>query len=240
MATLRIIPVIDVKAGQVVHAVRGRRESYRPLVSQLTPSTDPLEVASAFRRELGFDEVYIADLDAIAGEQPLFPLFTALNLQGFRQMVDAGVWEPFRPGRLRQAGVDKVIIGLETLSEPAFLAEVLHKLSPERVVFSLDLKDGEPVTEWSDWQGQDARGIADQVIGRGIREMIVLDLARVGSGEGPGTENLCRQLHEAHPHLEIIAGGGVRGPEDLQRLEDAGVTAALVASALHDGRIRPA
>ena len=71
----------------------------------------------------------------------------------------------------------------------------------------------------------------------GVRRMIVLDLARVGIGEGTGTEKLCARLTAAHPSLEVIAGGGVRGPEDLRRLTGCGVRTALVASALHDGRL---
>jgi phosphoribosylformimino-5-aminoimidazole carboxamide ribotide isomerase len=42
------------------------------------------------------------------------------------------------------------------------------------------------------------------------------------------------------PFLEIISGGGVRGPRDLQALAAAGADAALVASALHDGRLSAA
>jgi uncharacterized protein related to proFAR isomerase len=37
--------------------------------------------------------------------------------------------------------------------------------------------------------------------------------------------------------VDLIAGGGVRGLDDLKALADAGCDAALVASALHDGRL---
>src|SRR5207253_401784 len=37
--------------------------------------------------------------------------------------------------------------------------------------------------------------------------------------------------------LMLLAGGGVRGPDDLARLDDAGCDGALIATALHDGRI---
>ncbi len=67
--------------------------------------------------------------------------------------------------------------------------------------------------------------------------MIVLDLAQVGMGNGPGTEALCRDLAITFPDVEIVAGGGVRGMEDLQSLKACGVRAVLVASALHDGRL---
>ena len=71
----------------------------------------------------------------------------------------------------------------------------------------------------------------------GVQRMVVLDLAAVGMGGGAGTERLCRTLRCSYPQLQIIAGGGVRGPADLVSLERAGCDAALVASALHDGRL---
>jgi phosphoribosylformimino-5-aminoimidazole carboxamide ribotide isomerase len=67
--------------------------------------------------------------------------------------------------------------------------------------------------------------------------MIVLDLSRVGVGSGTGTEELCARLGSALPDVELIAGGGIRGPEDLRRLKKCGVGTALAASALHDGRL---
>ena len=64
MATVaRIIPVIDVMGGQVVRAVGGRRSEYRPIVSKLTDSTEPVEVAKALLGATGVGEIYLADLD---------------------------------------------------------------------------------------------------------------------------------------------------------------------------------
>ncbi len=68
--------------------------------------------------------------------------------------------------------------------------------------------------------------------------MIVLDLTRVGLGQGAGSESLCRHLRALASDVEIISGGGVRSLADLRSLAAAGCDAALVASALHDGRLR--
>jgi uncharacterized protein related to proFAR isomerase len=46
---VKIIPVVDVLKGIVVHAVRGKRKEYQPLKSVLCASTDPVEVAVALR-----------------------------------------------------------------------------------------------------------------------------------------------------------------------------------------------
>ena len=70
----------------------------------------------------------------------------------------------------------------------------------------------------------------------GLREVIVLDLARVGSGEGPDVD-LVGELHRRFPELALLAGGGVRDLADLRALAQAGAAGALVATALHGGAI---
>ena len=71
-----------------------------------------------------------------------------------------------------------------------------------------------------------------------VREVLVIDLARVGSGAGPPLEAVA-QLAQALPGVAIYAGGGVRGDGDLLALESAGAAGALVATALHEGNITP-
>src|SRR5262249_42377243 len=88
---MRIIPVLDVMNGVVVRGVAGRRSEYRPLVSRLTPSCRPEDVAAALHSHFGFTEFYVADLDAIAGHDFTCPFLTALHDRGFRVWLDAGV-----------------------------------------------------------------------------------------------------------------------------------------------------
>ena len=73
--------------------------------------------------------------------------------------------------------------------------------------------------------------IAAAAIAAGVQRLIILDLADVGVGGGVGTLTLCQAIRAAHPQVEIIAGGGVRGLADLQQMAAAGCDAALVASA---------
>jgi phosphoribosylformimino-5-aminoimidazole carboxamide ribotide isomerase len=235
-AMVRVVGVLDLRAGEVVRGVGGRRDEYRPVVSRLTRSCRPLDVARAFRDHLGLAELYLADLDAIAGAEPAWTTFPALGADGFRLWVDAGVRDAAGARRLAACGVETVVAGLETVAGPAALAEMASALGP-RVVFSLDLKDGTPLAS-AGWDGGDAWSIAVQAVRLGVRRVLVLDLARVGSGAGPGGGDLGARLAAAHPEIEVSAGGGVRGRADLERLRACGVRAVLVASALHDGGLR--
>jgi phosphoribosylformimino-5-aminoimidazole carboxamide ribotide isomerase len=244
---MRLIPVLDVMNGIVVGGVGGRRSEYRPIVSQLTSSTDPVEIARVLVETFRPTELYLADLDAISGAPPATATYRAIRELGIRPCVDAGI----RDGMGAQAVADcdcDVVAGLETVPGLEALREIVDAIGPDRAIFSLDLREGVPLREWPDCGGRppSLSGNLGQswrpvptVIGLGITRLIVLDLARVGGGTGTGTDELCRELASTYPHLEVIAGGGVRGPEDLLRLEACGVRGVLVASALHDGRISP-
>jgi len=234
---LLVIPVLDLKAGVVVRGVGGRRAEYRPLVSRLTPSAAPVDVAEAFRQHFALSLLYLADLDAISGQPPALSTYRDLQTRGFQIWVDAGVRDACQALPLAEAGIAGIVVGLETVRGPEALRDILGQVAVDRVVFSLDMKDGRPLGDLGPWQHADAAGIASQAVAIGVRQLIVLDLARVGMGDGTGTEDLCRVLACAQPHVELIAGGGVRALSDLRRLGACGARAALVASALHDGRL---
>ena len=236
---MRIIPVLDLKAGQVVHARAGRRHEYQPIVSSLTRSSQPVEVAQAFRDHFRLTELYVADLDAIAAAPPALATYGALQSLGFRLWVDAGVRDVASALPLLKAAVDHIVVGLETVAGPEALSGICQQIGAERVVFSLDLKEGVPLGDRSRWRQPGAWSIATEAIATGVRQLIVLDLARVGGQSGTGTEDLCKRLASQYPDVEVVAGGGIRNRTDLQRLHEYGVHAALVASALHDGRLRP-
>ena len=232
---MRVIPVIDLKNGAVVHAVRGQRERYRPLRSGLAGSVEPAEVARAFREQLGLDELYVADLDAIAGGPLHRDALAALALEA-RVIVDAGVTGAAAVRRLLELGAARVVIGTETLGDPAAVGRLRAELPDAPLVLSIDLR-GERVVSRDPGLGR--LGAAEALalfIESGVDEVIVLDLARVGSGAGPDVA-LVRELCSRFPELDLLAGGGVRDLADLRALAEAGAAGALVATALHGGAI---
>jgi phosphoribosylformimino-5-aminoimidazole carboxamide ribotide isomerase len=239
---MRVIPVIDLKAGQVVRGVAGRREAYRPIQSRLVADSYPTTIAGAFAA-LGFSEAYVADLDAIAAAEPAWETYRAIASCGLDLWIDAGISTTERAQQMascslaRENHLTGIVIALESLPDPELLRESLDIIGPDRLIFSLDLRGGQPITRIADWKASSADLIGRAVINQGVRRIIVLDLARVGVSGGVGTETICRSLRDYSPNLELTAGGGIRGPDDLAALAQAGCNAALVASALHDGRL---
>ena len=133
-------------------------------------------------------------------------------------------------------GAAHVVVGLETLHSYQALAQICEALG-DRVAFSLDLRDGEPIVAADGIaSGEPPHVVAARATDTGIGAIIVIDLARVGASAGLDLDLIAR-VRTAAPGLMLVAGGGVHGPEDLTRLADEGCDGALVATALLEGRI---
>ena len=242
---MRVIPVIDLKGGLVVRGVAGERSRYRPVVSVLAADPSPGSIAAAFANTLGVREVYVADLDAIAGQEPDWAAYERIAAAGLRLWVDAGIGEAGRARQMARWAATVVpsaglVVGFESVDDPAQLPSIHAALNPHAGVFSLDLRNGEPLTRSPAWRAATPREIADQAVAVGFRRLLVLDLASVGVDRGPASAGLCRELRHAYPQLELLTGGGVRNVGDLRHLSASGCDAVLVASALHDGRLKAA
>lgn len=235
---MRIIPVIDLKDGLVVRGVAGKRDLYRPVESELCSSARPAEVAGALGTLPGLGRLYLADLDAITGGDPAVETCATLEGLGFELMIDAGIRSIAQARRLAGELEGELIAALETLPSPEALVDLVKELGPRRLIFSLDLADGKSLAPGEDWPVE-VDEIASLAISAGVERIILLDLAAVGTSEGPAHLHRCATWKERYAGLELITGGGVRNIDDLRAFRSAGVDGVLVASALHDGRIGP-
>jgi phosphoribosylformimino-5-aminoimidazole carboxamide ribotide isomerase len=220
-----VVPVLDLMAGQVVHARRGDRSSYRPLESKLTRSSEPIAVVTALLALAPFDTIYVADLDAILRRghhrdildriQAEFPALGLWLDAGFAESGDLAPWS-----RARRTPV----IGTESVaSMEAFAA--MRAAAPEAIL-SLDTR--------GDRQLGPAALFGTPELWP--ERVIVMTLDRVGSGGGPSLDGV-RQTLDRAPGKRFIAAGGVRNASDLEQLEALGVHAVLVATAIHDGTL---
>jgi len=216
---LRIIPVIDLMGGEAVRAIAGRRADYRPLETPLAALSDPCAVAEGFLRLFPFQTIYLADLDAIleqgGNEQALARLAAAFPKLEF--WLDRGRHEPFAAANFVR------VLGSESLS-PDLPAPDLSQESG--AILSLD------------FDGARFRGPAELEVRSALwpERVIAMTLARIGGGAGPDFERLAAIKARAGSR-EVYAAGGLRGADDLSSLAGRGIAGALVATALHEGRI---
>ena len=232
---MKVIPVIDILNHAVVHAVRGQRSQYKSLKSGICNSTEPMSVAATFRA-CGFEELYIADLDAITGKGENFSILNEIaEKTGLLIMVDAGTRDVEEARRLFDNKVSKVIVGTETLVHSDFVKQLVDCFGNQKVTASLDLKDGRICSNSKRLRSMEPLELALELQSLGICELIVLDLARVGSAEGVDFI----QLKELSDNLKIrvLVGGGISSLKELIDLRDMGIFGVLLATALHSGNL---
>lgn len=223
---MNIIPVLDLKAGQVVHAKHGNRQNYLPIQSALSNSSEPLTIVKALQSLYPFKCLYIADLDAIQGDGS-----HAVQIQKIqRHFPDLEIWldAGFNTSEAIQAWQDSkvhIVLGSESLVSIDRYKVMLNtcKTAP---ILSLDFKSGH-------FLGPQAL-INDPQLWP--NEVIVMTLDQVGSQSGPDLARL-NTIKNLSPSASIYAAGGIRSTGDLNALKAQGYTGALIASALHNGKI---
>jgi len=133
-------------------------------------------------------------------------------------------------------GVHKVVIGSETLGALDDLQSISARIEPHRLVFSLDFKNGQILSRCHLLAAMTPMEALNQLQLTGWREIILLDLHRVGSREGVDAA-LVAEAHECFPDLHLLVGGGIAKSQELFELKSIGVAGILVATALHNGTI---
>ncbi|MCJ2082502.1 HisA/HisF-related TIM barrel protein [Methylobacterium sp. J-090] len=217
-----IIPVIDLRHGQVVRARAGERASYAPIVTPLAKGSSPGAVARGLLGAVRATVLYVADLDAIMdGAPPDRASLEAIRAAcpAVRLWVDAGFSQAAGVESFLGMNLGRPVIGSESQTDAG-----LVRALGDQAVFSLDTRGCARL-------GPDA--LHDEPT-HWPRDVVVMTLGRVGVGAGPDLDRL-RALRAASPATRLYAAGGVRGPADVAALAGIGVAGALVASAIHDG-----
>lgn len=225
---LNLIPVVDLLQGQVVRAVRGDRKAYRPIVSALCASSDPVTVARILCDHCAARQLYVADLDALQGGAVQLAVLADL-LQALPEvelwldagLADAAAGEALRGQLAPHASRIVLVYGSESLRSREALERCFDRDSG--AALSLDRRDGQRLDPAGCWEAVELWP----------ERLIVMTLERVGSGAGPDLETL-QEVRRLAPGAMVIGAGGIRSEDDLARASAAGADAWLVASALHD------
>lgn len=218
---MNIIPVIDLKAGDVVHAKAGYRHNYQPINSPLCQSSRVEDVIAALQDLYPFARYYIADLDAIAtnGNHGLLIARLLKHYPKIKFMVDAGFDADFFDRKYPKNYLP--VLGSESVRNE-HLPTIISSHN-RRYILSLD------------YQENNKLGVKSLFIDAGLwpRDVIIMSLHNVGGTNGPDFKRL-QHYKLQHPKHNIIAAGGVRNRTDLEQLKRMGIATILVSSALHN------
>jgi len=236
---VQLWPAIDIRDGRCVRLTQGdfdRETSYG----------DPLLVAEEYVRA-GAERLHVVDLDAARSGVPVNRdvIGAIVARLGVPVQVGGGVRDEPAAAALVSLGASRVVLGTAAVKEPDLL-ERLASRWPERIVAGLDYRRdaaGIPEVAVHGWTEPSGRSLAD-VLAR-LREaelagVVVTDIARDGTGDGPDLTGLEAVLGWARQ--PVVASGGVATAGDLwqlARLEAGGrrLQGVIVGRALLSGRL---
>ncbi|WP_428150506.1 1-(5-phosphoribosyl)-5-[(5-phosphoribosylamino)methylideneamino]imidazole-4-carboxamide isomerase [Brevundimonas sp.] len=231
-----VYPAIDLRNGVCVRLMHGRFD-------QVTEYDQvPAARLAAFAAE-GATWIHVVDLDgAEAGKAMQHKLIgemagsLAVNIQsggGVRTLMDVR--------NLLNAGVSRVVVGSQAVTEPAVVSAWLAKFGYDRLTLAFDVRvgeDGVPVPSlkgWTEAAGIDLWAALDRYPVGTLENVLITDVGRDGALTGPNLE-LLAEVMRRRPDLKVQASGGVSSLDDLKAARAIGCDGAIVGRAIYEGR----
>ncbi len=227
---MELYPAIDIHQGRVVRASRrdlGRVTLYHP---------DPFAAAEAFVAA-GTRWLHLVDLDRAFGVGDQTALVASLVKRlPVPVQVGGGLWTAEAVAEMRDAGVQRVLLGTRAVADEQALADLTDQFATDSLGLTLDLEDGRVwARNWDGAQAMTPELVAARAAAAGITLLAVTDLAREGGLGGSNVDDAAALGRSAG--LDVVVSGGVNGIADLERIRDAGLAGAIVGRALFDGRL---
>ena len=226
-----LYPAIDLRGGRCVRLYQGdygRETVY---------GDDPVSQAVAFA-EAGAPWIHVVDLDAARTGDPVNRSVVAAIAAAVPVPVQAGggVRDEAAAQALAEAGVARVVLGTAALEDP----DLVRRLAPRiPVAVGLDARGGDvAVRGWEQGSGRDLLDVARSFADAGVAALVVTEIGRDGTLEGPDLAGLALVLAETS--IDVIASGGVGTLDDLRALHalEAGgrrLSGVIVGRALYEG-----
>ena len=227
-----IIPAIDIIDGKCVRLTKGDYNICK------TYSDNPLDMALRFQ-DAGIKRLHLVDLDGarskhIVNHPTLESIATHTNLT-----IDFGGGIKARAD-LETAlgcGAQMVTVGSTAVEHPELMEEWIAEFGQEHIILGADARDGKiSVNGWKEDSALELDDFISDYMKKGISKVLCTDINKDGMLQGPSVE-LYRQLLTKFPDIYLIASGGVSSVDDLMRLKEAGLPAAIVGKAYYEGRI---
>jgi len=226
---MKIIPAIDLIGGEVVRLFKGDPNQ------KTVYSDDPVNIAKKWE-SYGADMLHVVDLDAT--------LSLGDNREIIKKIISAVSIPVEVAGGLRTESLilemasiaNRVVIGTLAFKEPELLQKIFSTLGSEKMVISVDHKDGYIVTHgWTSLLDISLIDCMREFLAVGFTEFLLTNVNKDGTLEGPDLkylESAC-ELSNAN----VISSGGISGVSDIIPVKEKNAWGVILGKALYDGKI---
>ena len=228
-----LFPAIDLLGGQCVRLYQGDYDR------STVYGDDPVARAEAFAAE-GAPWVHVVDLDAARTGAPTNRALIAAVAGAVDVPVQTGggVRDDEAADALFAAGVRRVVVGTAALEDPDWVRRLADR-HPGGVAVGLDARGRDvAVRGWQEASGRDVVDVARSFEDAGVAALVVTEIGRDGTLEGPALDQLSAVLEATS--IDVVASGGVGTLADLRALAglvvgDRRLAGAIVGRAIYEG-----
>jgi len=227
---VQILPAIDLRGGK---CVRLRQGDY---AQETVFGDDPAEMARHWV-ELGGQFLHLVDLDGAKDGAPtnLEAISAIVKSVGVPCELGGGIRNEETIRSLLELGLNRLVIGTLALRQPDWFREMCRKF-PNRLVLGIDARNGFVATDgWLETSQTKAIELAEQFNGVPMAAIVYTDIATDGMMKGSNVPAM-KEMKDT-VNVPVVASGGVTTLDDVRKLKDAGLDAAIIGRALYEGTI---
>ncbi len=225
---MKIIPAIDLMDGKVVRLYKGDPKQ------KTVYDDNPVEIAQKWENN-GADMLHIVDLDATLG--------LGSNLAIIKKIIEKISIPIEIAGGLRDESIameaakiaQRIVIGTLAFKEEEILKKLLDTLGSEKIVISVDHKDGKIVTHgWQQGTDIDLIDSIKNFLAMGFTEFLLTNVNRDGTLEGP---DLVFLEQACNLNANVIASGGISNVKDVENVKEKNPFGVILGKALYENKI---
>ena len=226
---MKIIPAIDLMDGKVVRLYKGDP------TQKTVYSDDPVDIAKKWE-SAGADIIHLVDLDATLG--------IGSNLDIIKKILKSVSIPVEVAGGLRNESLvlevaklsERIVLGTLAFKDKPLLKSLLAKLGSEKIVISVDHKDGEIVINgWQKNTGIKLIPAINEFLKMGFTEFLLTNVSRDGTMKGPDLEFLEQACSLSNAN--VIASGGISNIADVKDVKEKNAFGVILGKALYENKV---
>lgn len=231
-----IIPAIDILDGKVVRLREGdynQKTEYDVSIAEMIENY----------RSNGTEFIHIIDLNGAKGDfSNQEQLFNIIRKTDMRVQYGGGIRTIEQVTKLLDAGIHRVIVGTQAITNPTFLEELSKEVGKKydyanRIVVAIDVLD--EVIKYSGWMESSPIKLMDYIdkcLALGFFRFLCTDINKDGKLGGAAVE-LYQKLLNHSPFIKLIASGGISSMQDIEELSKLDIRSVVVGKAIYENRI---
>ena len=226
-----MIPAIDIHNGKCVRLTQGLIES------RTVYYENPLDVLKFWEGE-GAERLHIVDLDGAFGSGSNYKLIKEMVLKtSIKLQVGGGIRSIESAVKLKNIGVDRIVIGTAALKNPDFIEKLSDSVEKGSIIVAIDMKNNKPAIEgWTETIDSDIFKSAQLMEKNGADYILFSSVESDGTFSGPDLINTKKMTETVK--IPIIAAGGVRNIDDVINLKEIGVEGVIIGKAFYENRMK--